>query len=354
MRSSSTSTSLDRAATVELHLAETRPCADVTWTARRRRHLISTVSSCACISAILGLHLCALLHHLPEILHATSSPSLISSRQAFPHPPRPADGGARGASSRTARSAPGRSRARRAPWMLGRLAAHDGGSLSACSAGSGAPSRATTLTHRGARPAADSWPRRLWQVARRRLVHAQLYGGRARIDEMQCGPQIEQHRLGWCSNSATTSVKLCGSARVLGGARNRVRTPPSPAERHPHRCGRAPCASRPASPGPRGAHECAVAGRGRRPRGGVGSARPSLTALTICGLAQVGDIGEATSTISAACSARARPDFASPLRSICQLRASAGSTACGERQPAARGRPDRGRPRRTRHQLESA
>src|SRR5258707_400523 len=52
----------------------------------------------------LGLHLLRLLHHLPEILHATSSPSLMSSLPSCSASGAPAapDGGLRGASSRTA------------------------------------------------------------------------------------------------------------------------------------------------------------------------------------------------------------------------------------------------------------
>src|SRR6266705_12795 len=59
----------------------------------------------------LGLHLLRLLHHLPEILHATSSPSLISSASAV-SAGAPAGGGssrtvsivAPGKASRTART----------------------------------------------------------------------------------------------------------------------------------------------------------------------------------------------------------------------------------------------------------
>src|SRR6185312_12164820 len=47
----------------------------------------------------LGLHLLRLLHHLPEILHARSSPSFNSSPSVAPGPPA---AGASGASSRTA------------------------------------------------------------------------------------------------------------------------------------------------------------------------------------------------------------------------------------------------------------
>src|SRR5437764_708389 len=105
-----------------------------------------------------GLHLLRLLHHLPEILHATSSPSLLSSGAAAP------EGGSSGASSRTASIvAPGKvsSTAR----TIGCSAASLRRWRARCSAWSrkvGAPSSRDTLTtQRWPVQPPSSWPRRL-------------------------------------------------------------------------------------------------------------------------------------------------------------------------------------------------
>src|SRR5229473_5521456 len=161
----------------------------------------------------LGLHLLRLLHHLPEILHATSSPSLASSASAV-SAGAPAGGGssrtvsmvAPGNASRTARTI-GCSAASLRKWRV---------RWSACSRRLGAPaSRETLTTQRAPVQVPSNWPRRFGRSRGAASARRNSMRPGSKWTRWQCDHRCERSTASrWCSNSATTSVKLCG----CGGA----------------------------------------------------------------------------------------------------------------------------------------